>query len=184
MKKSTLLLTFILAFVFVSKAQKTNTWALEMHEVKFISSDSKEVTMSVDPGFQYADLQQEDRLFRLFFHKNNPIIKNARIVDQHSKLVVAKGRGSYFWGSARFEFVNGEKFRVKRTRSANGYEIIGPYGPLFRVENYGISPVSTLNELDFLAQAFYVFDQIRSTQKPPADVTYYFTPATSYNYNQ
>lgn len=184
MKKSILFLTFFLTAVVVSKAQQTNTWTSAMHEVKFVSSDSKEVTMSVDPGFQYADLQQEDRLFRLFFHKNNTIIKNARIVDQHSKLVVAKGRGSYFWGSARFEFVNGEKISVKRIRSANGYEIVGPYGPLFRVENYGISPVPTLNELDFLTQAFYVFDQIKTTQKPPSDVTYYFTPATTYNYNQ
>ncbi|OOG68594.1 hypothetical protein [Algoriphagus sp. A40] len=183
MKKSILFLSLFLAGAFVVKAQQTSNWTSPMHEVKFVSGDSNDAVMSIDPGFQYADLQKEDRVFRLFFHKDNAIIKNARIIDQQSKLVVARGRGNYFWGSARFEFVSGEKFNVKRKRSPNGYEITGPYGPLFRVENFGISPVSTLNELDFLTQAFYVFDQIKTTQKPPSDVIYYFAPATTYNYN-
>lgn len=183
MKKSALLFSLTLVLAFIAKAQEKSSWTSPMHEVKFVSGDSDDALMSIDPGFQYADLQQENRHFRLFFHKDNAIIKNARIVDQQSKLVVAKGRGSYFWGSARFEFVDGEEFRVKRKRNPNGYEIIGPYGPLFTVENFGISPVNTLNEKDFLAQAFFVFEQIRTTQKPPSDVIYYFAPATTYNNN-
>lgn len=183
MKKSVLLLSLTLVLTVISKAQETSGWTSPMQEVKFVSSDSKEVTMSVDPGFKYADLQKDDRLFRLFFHKNSAILKNARIIDQDSKLVVARGKGSYFWGSARFEFVDGEEFPVKRKRNPNGYEIIGPYGPLFTVENFGISPVKTLNEKDFLAQAFFVFEQIKTSQKPPSDVIYYMAPVTGFNNN-
>lgn len=183
MKKSALFLSLILTLAVAAKAQETSGWTPPMQEVKFISPDSEDVMMSVDPGFQYADLQKEDRLFRLFFHKNNAIIKNARIIDQNSKLVVARGKGSYFWGSARFEFVDGEEFPVKRKRNPNGYEIIGLYGPLFTVENFGISPVKTLNEKDFLAQAFFVFEQIKTSQKPPSDVIYYMAPVTGFNSN-
>lgn len=181
MKKLALFSSLFLLLAVIAKAQEISGWTPPMHEVKFISGDSKDAIMSVDPGFQYADLKKEDRLFRLFFHNNNPVLKNARIVDQESKLVVARGRGSYFWGTARLEFIGGEDFQLKRKRYRNGYEIIGPYGPLFRVENFGISPVKTLNEIDFLAQAFFVFDQIKTTQKPTSDVIYYLAPATSFN---
>ena len=44
----------------------------------------------------------------MFYNNANGILKNARIVDQDSKLQVARGKGSYFWGNARFEFVGGE----------------------------------------------------------------------------
>lgn len=98
--------------------------------------------------------------------------KHARIVDQESKLQVARGRGSYFWGNGRFEFIDGDIFKVKIKRNKMGYEVIGPYGPLFIVENHGIKPVKTFNEKDFLAQAFYVFARIKSTQTPPTDVIY------------
>lgn len=128
-----------------------------MHEVKLTSGESEEAVLNIDPSFRFADLRQDDRVFRLFYDNNNAIIKRARIVDQHSNLMVARGRGSYFWGTARFEFIGGEVFKVKLDRNRNGYEIIGPNGPLFKVENFGISPVKTLNERDFLAQAFFLF---------------------------
>ena len=170
MKQTFLVVTFFWIFTFAASAQEGPTWQTPMHEVKFISGESEDAVLSVDPGFKFADLRQNERLFRLFYDNNNAIIKRARIVDQHSNLMVAKGRGSYFWGTARFEFVGGEVIKVKLNRNRNGYEIIGPYGRLFVVENFGISPVKTLNERDFLAQAFYVFDRIKTTQRPPSDV--------------
>lgn len=170
MKKSSLLFSLILFVFGTVKAQETPTWQTPMHEVKFISGESEAAVLNVDPGLKFADLQQNDRVFRMFYDYNNAIIKRARIIDQHSNLMVAKGRGSYFWGTARFEFIGGEVLKVKLNRNRNGYEIIGPYGKLFVVENFGISPVKTLNEIDFLAQAFYVFDRIKTTQRPPTDV--------------
>jgi hypothetical protein len=150
--------------------QENAIWKTPMHEVKFISGESEEAILSVDPGLRFADLRQNERVFRLFYDINNAIIKKTRIIGQDSKLMVAKGRGSFFWGTARFEFIGGDVFRVKLNRNRNGYEIIGPYGRLFVVENFGISPVKTLNEKDFLAQAFFVFDRIKTTQKPPTDI--------------
>jgi hypothetical protein len=153
MKKSALFFSLVL-IIATAKAQENPTWQTPMHEVKFMSGESEEAVLSVDPGLRFADLRQNERVFRLFYDNNNGIIKKARIVDQHSKLMIAKGRGCYFWGTARFEFIGGDVFRVKLNRNRNGYEIIGPYGRLFVVENFGISPVKTLNEKDFLAQAF------------------------------
>lgn len=172
MKKSALLIFLVIITLGTTTAQEKTTWQTPMHEVKFMPGESEEAVLSVDPGLRFADLRQNGRVFRLFYDNNNPVIKRARIVDQQSNLMVAKGRGSYFWGTARFEFIGGEVFRVKLNRNRNGYEIIGPYGRLFVVENFGISPVKTLNEKDFLAQAFYVFDRIKTTQKPPTDVIF------------
>lgn len=169
MKKSALLFFLFLILIVTAKAQDIPTWKAPMHEVKFLSGESEEAVLSIDLSLRYADLHQNERVFRLFYDDNNAIIKKARIVDQHSKLAIAKGRGSYFWGTARFEFIGGEIFRVKLDRKRNGYEIIGPYGRLFVVENFGIIPIKTLNETDFLAQAFYVFDRIKTTQKPPSE---------------
>lgn len=175
MKKSALLRLLVLSLIGTANAQDIPTWKTPMHEVKFLSRESEVATLSIDPSLRYADLHQNERVFRMFYDDNNGIIKKARIIDQHSNLMVAKGRGSYFWGTARFEFIGGEVFRVKLDRKRNGYEIIGPYGRLFVVENFGIIPVKTLNESDFLAQAFYVFDRIKTTQKPPTEVL--FIPA-------
>jgi hypothetical protein len=170
LKKTALLLSLVLILIGTAKAQENPTWQTPMHEIKFISGESEEAVLSIDPSLRYADLRQNERVFRLFYDNNSPIIKRARIVDQHSNLMVAKGRGSYFWGTARFEFIGGDIFRVKLNRNRNGYEIIGPNGRLFVVENFGISPVKTLTEKEFLAQAFYVFDRIKTTQRPPTEV--------------
>ncbi|MDP2043240.1 MAG: hypothetical protein Q8S14_20615 [Algoriphagus sp.] len=169
MKKLTLLFFSIIFSFGVVKGQES-VWETPMHEVRFTSEGVEGATLKVDPGFRYADLRQNERHFRIFFNNNNGVIKNARIIDQDSKLQVARGRGSYFWGTARFEFIDGEVFKVKLKRNRNGYDVIGPYEPLFIVENFGIKPVKTLNEKDFLAQAFYVFDRIKSSQKPPSEV--------------
>lgn len=145
-----------------------------------MENGSEEAIMKVDPGFNYADLSHEERNYRILTYGTNKI-KYARIIDQDSKLQIARGRGSYFWGNARFEFVDGDVFKLKMKRNRTGYEIIGPYGSLFVVENFGISPVKTLNDKDFLIQSLYVFDRIKSTQKPPVDVIYIST--TAYNFN-
>lgn len=171
MKKSALLFSLVLILA-TANAQENQTWETPMHTIKFMANGSEEATMKVDPGLNYADLSHDERTFRLLFQYGSSFIKHARIIDQDSKLQVARGRGSYFWGNARFEFVDGDVFKVKMKRNRTGYEIIGPYGPLFVVENFGIKSVKTLNEKDFLAQAFYVYGHIKATQKPPTEVIY------------
>ena len=184
MKKSALLLTSLFILFGSVVAHESQTWQTPMHEVKFLENGSEEAIMKVDPGFNYADLSHEERNYRIFYVYSTGKIKHARIIDQDSKLQIARGKGSYFWGNARFEFVDGDVFNLKMKRNRTGYEIIGPYGPLFVVENFGISPVKTLNEKDFLTQAVFVFDRIKNTQKPPADVIYYSAPVTTINNNR
>ncbi|WP_339869092.1 hypothetical protein [uncultured Algoriphagus sp.] len=170
---------FILILVFViqgiAKAQNAAEWTAPMHQVNFKADSGEEAKMEIDRGYRYADLDFEGRTFHLFFNHDDNKIKKARIVEPKTNLQIARGKGSYFWGSARFEFVDGEVYKVKRKRHTNGYEIIGPNGILFKVENHAISPVKPLNEKDFLAQAFYVFERIKITQSNPSDVMIYYS---------
>jgi hypothetical protein len=183
--KQTILLFAIFSLLSIpSRAQENPTWQTPMHEVKLMTNGSEEAIMKVDPGYNYADLSHEGRNYRILYIYSTGKVKHARIIDQDSKLQIARGKGSYFWGNARFEFIDGEVFKLKSKRTQTGYEIIGPYGPLFAVENFGIRPVKTLNEKDFLAQAVFVFDRIKSTQKPPADVIYISTAAYNFNNDQ
>lgn len=181
MNQAILLFAIFSLLSITSRAQENPIWETPMHEVKFKSEGSDKAVMKVDPGFNYADLSHEGRNYRILYVYSTGKIKHARIIDQDSKLQIARGKGSYFWGNARFEFVDGDIFKLKVKRTKTGYEIIGPYGILFAVENFGISPVKTLNEKDFLAQAVFVFNRIQSTQKPPADVIYIST--NTYNFN-
>ncbi len=151
-------------------AQTNAQWKTPMYQVNFESEEGPDATMEIDKGYLYADLEYEGREYHLFFHQDIEKIRKARIIDNKTKLQIARGKGSDFWGNARFEFVDGEGFKIKRKRIANGYEIIGPYGTIFKVENHAISPVLPFNEKDLLAQAFYVFERIKSTQSPPSDV--------------
>jgi hypothetical protein len=184
MKKSALLLSLVLILTGTAKAQENPTWQTPMHEVKLMANGSEEAIMKVDPSLRFADLSFEERTFRLLFNYDPGHIKHARIIDQDSKLQVVRGRGSYFWGNARFEFIDGDIFRLKMKRNSTGYEVLGPYGPLFAVENHGIKPVKTLNEKDFLAQAFFVFARIKSTQRPPTEVIYISSSTNAFNKNR
>jgi hypothetical protein len=64
------------------------------------------------------------------------------------------------------EFIDGENLELKIRINRNGYTIIGPCGPLFLVENQKIKSPQTYTEKDMLAQAFFVFDRVRTTREP------------------
>lgn len=180
MKKSTILFLiscFIIGWV---KGQEKQGWNTPMQKIQFVADENKQATMSVDRGFKFADLEYQGRTYRFFFNRDQASFKKARIVDQESKLEIARGRGNIHGGSGRFEFIDGEVLKLKRKNNPNGYEVIGPYGVLFEIENHGISPVNSVSEKDFLAQAFFVFDRIKSTQSPPSDVVILYT-TNSYN---
>ena len=172
MQKPILFFLLFLMFSTIAKSQENPTWQTPMHEVKFMSNGSAEAILRVDPSLRYADLTRDQRTFRLLFIYDPGHIKHAKILDLNTNFQVARGRGSYFWGNARFEFADGEIFKVKIKRNKMGHEVIGPYGLLFAIENHGIKPVKTVNEKDFLIQAFYVFARIKSTQKPPTEIIF------------
>ncbi len=181
MKKTTL---FFFVFFFIIgwvNGQEKQGWNTPMQKIQFTADEKEQATMSVDRGFKFADLEYKGRNYRIFFNRDQASFKKARIVDQDSKLEIARGKGNINGGSGRFEFIDGEVLKLKRKNNPNGYEVIGPYGILFEVENQGISPVKTLSEKDFLAQAFFVFDRIKSTQSPPSDEVMIVYTTNSYN---
>lgn len=175
MKNNLLFLTLFLLGTGISTAQSLAEWKTPVHQVSIETETGEEAKMEIDKGYRYADLDYLDRKFHLFFHRDIKKIKKARIVEPKTNLQIARGKGSYFWGNARFEFVDGEVYKVKKKNTANGYQIIGPYGILFKVEDHAISPVETLTEKDFLAQAFYVFERVKVTQSAPADVMIFYS---------
>lgn len=181
MKKSTLL--FLITFFFIGwvNGQEKQGWITPMQKIQFVADEKEQASMSIDRGYKFADLEYQGRNYRIFFNRDQVSIKKARIVDQDSKLEIARGRGNLFWGSGRFEFIDGEVLKLKMKNNPNGYEVIGPFGVLFEIENHGISPVKTLSEKDFLAQAFFVFDRIKSTQSPPSDEVMIIYATNSYN---
>jgi len=166
MKKSILLLLYIVTTFMTVSAQIESGWNQKLNEVKFKSQTGEESVLGAEPGLRYANLQHLDSDFRLFYNRNDMRTKNIRIVEQKSGLEAAKGKGNIFWGSGRIEFIDGETLKLKLKRNQKGYTIIGAYGELFIIENQVISPVKTYGEKDFLSQAFFVFDWVKKTQKP------------------
>jgi hypothetical protein len=153
----------------LSYGQKGSGWDILKHEILFNDEHGEVAKMWMDPGLRYADISYDGRSYRVFYHNNISKFKRARIYDNESKIEIGRAKGN-LGGSGRFIFINGEQIHVKRKRYPNGYEIVGPYGPLFKVENHGVSSVKTYQETDFLVQAFFLFDRIKVTQTPPAEV--------------
>lgn len=172
---------FAIAALFLASsafAQTNPTWSTPVHQLKYGNEEGQLTSLKIDQGYRFADLKNESTDLRFFYNKDKQSIHNARIVDKKTNGDLARGKGSFFFGTARFEFKDGETIKLKRKRNANGYEIIGPYGVLFTVENQGISYAKTYGEKDFLLQAFYVFDRIKETQSPSEE--YYQVYTSSY----
>ncbi len=180
MKKSALTLFLILIGNIGLYAQIQTGWNTNQHEVKFVSESGEISLLEVDAGFKYAQFQIEDKKLHFFFNRDKQAVKHIRIIDEQTKLPYGRGRGSWFWGNARLEFENGEKLQLIKDQTRNGYSIIGPYGAVFLVENQKISATKTFNEKEEVAQAFFVFDRLRTTQKPLNEVlihsTGFYTP--------
>jgi len=181
MKKNAILFFFSFLSFGLVQAQEKAGWNTPMQKIQFVADENEQATMSVDRGYKFADLEYKGRNYRMFFNRDQASFKKARIVDQDSKLQIARGKGNINMGSGRLEFIDGEVLNLKRKNNPNGYEVIGPYGKVFEVENQGINPVKTLSEKDFLAQAFFVFDRIKSTQSPPSDEVMIIYANYSYN---
>lgn len=178
MRKIILLSLLTLGCSVALLAQTAPKWTVPLHEVKYTDDQGKAASLKIDPGFQYADLKQDDVVVRFFFNKNRANISQARIVNQETNELIAEGKGSFSFGSAKMVFADGTVYKLQRKKNPNGYEIIGPHGSVFKVQNFGIEPVATLNEMDFLTQSFFVFDRVRATQQPPADINYVYYPTS------
>lgn len=179
-----LLLLAVFLFSVATFAQSSSPWSTPVLDIPYQSEGDLPVSLKIDKGFLYADLTQSTEEMRIFYNKDIQNIHQVRIVDSSNELI-ARGRGSYLFGTARFVFADGDVMKVKRKKHPNGYEIIGPYGVLFKVENQGIGYAKTYNEKDFLLQAYYVFDRIKSTHTPTEEYyQFYPNPYTSSSQSQ
>jgi len=169
MKRLSLLL-LLFTLIQYTHAQSFSDWAIPSQKMVLKNEHGEVARMWMGPGLKYADINYQEKSYRVFYHRDNPIIARARIIDNESKKLVARGRGSFFWRTGKFVFDSGEEIKIVRKDKANGYDILGPYGMLFKVENHGITPVKIYNEMDFLAHAFFMFDRIRHIETPPAEV--------------
>ncbi|UZD22455.1 hypothetical protein PBT90_03305 [Algoriphagus halophytocola] len=165
-----------------SYAQSSSGWSTPVLEIPYQSESESPVSLKIDKGFMYADFTHSAEKVRIFYNKDIQNIHQVRIVDSQSNELIARGRGSYFFGTARFVFADGEVMKVKRKKNPNGYDIIGPYGTLFKVENQGISPTKTYNEKDLILQAYYVFDRIKTTQTPTEEIYQNFSSLNTSTY--
>jgi hypothetical protein len=171
MKHLFLLLAIIILANFHAIAQD---WQVPKHSVLFKNGDKLVGTMDIDPGFRFADLLFEGKSYRIFYHRNSSTFPRARIVDNVTQKIIARGKGMYFFNRGSFVF-DQEEVKLIQKRNPNGYTITGPNGTLFKVENHGVVPVKHFNDKDFLIQAFFLFERIRMTQKPPAEVVMIYT---------
>lgn len=163
-----------------SFAQNGPKWSTPVMDIPYGTELDSSVSLKIDKGFLFADLIKDSNDTRIFFHKDIQSLSKVRIVNNQTNELIAKGRGSYFFGSARFEFADGETIKIQRKKNPNGYEIIGPYGVLFKVENQGIGYAKTYSDQELLIQAFYVFDRIKETQTPTEEYNQFYSyPYTS-----
>ena len=174
MKRTVFLSLFLFGLSATLFAQSQAIWDLPVHNVKFMNESGRAANLKVDPGFDYADLIDGSEKIRFFYNRNNANFRQARIFDQETNELIARGKGGFFFGDAKMVFTDGSVVKLKKLKNANGYDIIGPHGSLFTVENHGIKPLSTLNKPEFLTQTFFVFERIRATQQPPADIIYLY----------
>jgi hypothetical protein len=178
--------SFAISFFFIlgaASAQSEEGWTIPMQEIIFKNHQGEPTRMRIDPGLRYADIIYQDKSYRLFYHKNAVDFNRARIFNNETQEEIGRGKGA-FLGLDRFIFENGEVIKLKRKRSPNGYVIIGPYGVLFEVQNHGIKPIKTFEETDFLVQAFFIFDRIKKTRKPPSEIMIYDNTIQNNTLNQ
>ncbi|MHA7129965.1 hypothetical protein [Algoriphagus namhaensis] len=167
MKKQLYLCLITLLSPVLIFAQQNQGWSANKLEVRYANELGNQTSLKIDPSFNYADLKIENTVYHFYFHRNGRDLGQIRIINAETKEEIARGRGSWFLDNAHLEFFDGEKVLLDKSTNPNGYTIIGPYGPLFVVENQKIETPKTYTQKDFLTQAFFVFERIRNTQAPP-----------------
>jgi len=93
-----------------------------------------------------------------------------RIINAKTKEEIARSKGGWGLGNAHLLFEDGLNYVMKREKNPNGYTIVGPYGPVFKVESQKIEATNIITKEDLLIQAFFVFDRIRTTQRFPTEL--------------
>lgn len=80
-------LMFLILFITIqyTDAQSLSGWAIPVHEMVLKNEHGEVARMWMGPGLKYADIKYQENSYRVFYHRDNPIIARARIIDNESK---------------------------------------------------------------------------------------------------
>ncbi|WP_373399382.1 hypothetical protein V8V91_06545 [Algoriphagus halophilus] len=101
-----------------------------------------------------------------------------------SDKVLAEGKSLNSFQLANLTFTDGEVLNFEKKKKKEGYDIIGPSGLLFSVENRGVASVEVTNEKELIAQSIFVFKRLRDLYRQTPDVYNYYTDYYSSLYNR
>lgn len=180
MKKITLLLSGILLTVGSVLAQ-TSTWQIPTIEVPLVSEGEAKANLEIEKSLEFADLHLGSKSYRILLNKSE---KKCKIIELGSDQVYAEGKSLNSFQSGNLIFTDGDEFIFEKKKKKEGYEIIGPSGLLFNVENRGLAPVEVKNEKELIAQSIFVFKRIKDLYRETPDVYNFYTDYYSSLYNK
>ncbi|WP_296704111.1 hypothetical protein [Algoriphagus sp.] len=178
-------ITFLGIFFFTmgigSGFAQTPTWEIPTFEVPLVSDGKSLANLEIDKSLEYADLILGSNSYRILLNNKN---KKCKIIDLGSDQLFAEGKGLNSYQSSVLAFTDGENFNFEKRKKKEGYEIIGPSGLLFSVENRGLAPVEVNNEKELIAQSIFVFKRIKDLNRQSPDVYNFYTDYYSSFYNR
>lgn len=180
MKKSLVLIALLIGIVISSKAQQSN-WELPKITIPLVSEGEEIANLGVEKSLEYADLKVGSKSYRILLNNSS---KKCKIIDLGSEELVAEGKSLNSYQLANLTFSDGEVFNFERRKKKEGYEIIGPSGLLFSVENRGVASVEVTNNKELIAQSIFVFKRLRDLYKQTPDVYNFYTDYYSSLYNR
>lgn len=180
MKKTFLGISLFLMITASGFAQSP-TWETPTIEVPLVSDGETLANLEIDKSLEYADLILGSKSYRILLNNSN---KKCKIIDLGSDRLFAEGKSLNSYQSANLAFTDGENFNFEKKKKKEGYDIIGPSGLLFSVENRGLAPVEVKNDKELIAQSIFVFKRIKDLNRQIPDVYNFYTDYYSSLYNR
>lgn len=180
MKKSILLIALLISSVISTNAQESS-WELPKINIPLVSEGEEIANLGVEKSLEYADLKVGSRSYRILLNNSS---KKCKIIDLESDRVLAEGKSLNSFQLANLTFTDGEVLNFEKKKKKEGYDIIGPSGLLFSVENRGVASVEVTNEKELIAQSIFVFKRLRDLYRQTPDVYNYYTDYYSSLYNR
>ncbi|MEN2281110.1 hypothetical protein AAGF08_03160 [Algoriphagus sp. SE2] len=180
MKNSILGISLFILIIGSGFAQ-TSTWETPTFAVPLVSEDQSLANLEIDKSLEYADLILGSKSYRILLNNSN---KKCKIIDLESDQLFAEGNSLNSFQSGNLAFMDGEIFNFEKRKKKEGYEIIGPSGLLFNVENRGLAPLKVNSEKELIAQSVFVFKRIKDLNRQLPDVYNFYTDYYSSLYNR
>ncbi|MBN3518558.1 hypothetical protein JYB62_00970 [Algoriphagus lutimaris] len=179
MKKSIFIIALLIGNFISSNAQQSN-WELPKINIPLVTEGEEIANLGVEKSLEYADLNVGSKSYRILLNNSS---KKCKIIDLESDQVLAEGKSLNSFQLANLTFTDGEVFNFEKKKKKEGYDIIGPSGLLFSVENRGLASIEVNNEKELIAQSIFVFKRLRDLYRQTPVVYNYYTDYYSSLYN-